>query len=111
MSFKHGSCQSKSLTEYYILSINLLKKINDSSFGQYIESNIRKKIALVDLHDNSNKSFGANSDKSLMLTCYKDKIVGIGIRLKKNVSNTDIEDLILPYPKDLQNACPTYVSF
>lgn len=105
--YKHGSCQlERNITEYYQMSIRLLKEFNESGIASYISKNIGKTIKAKDFFEIVDDSLGKNAHKRLKIKCYKNMLIDIYINLPKNVSEEDsLMELIAATENNHDNQC------
>ncbi len=92
---KHGTCYGKDQQEYFIDSISLVKKINNSPVRDLFAENIGKKVTKERLNRAFDKAFGKGSGRKVKMICKNGLITEIWINLKGEITpKSDIKTLL-----------------
>ncbi len=66
---KHGTCYGKPAEQYYLDSIALTHKVNNSLLGKLLQENIGKTITKKQIHKAFEDSFGAGTASKISMKC------------------------------------------
>lgn len=95
--WKHGTCQEESADGYFLLAVELLDQINDSSFVDFIQDSIGKEVDRARVMEAFDKAFGENAHTRMGLSCGRDgKMLGeiqFNLPVDPNIS-TPLETLL-----------------
>lgn len=86
---KHGTCQALEDDEYFLLAIDLLKRVDQSIIGTYIRNNIGQEINVSAYEAAVKDGLGRNASENIRLLCTKGtKLQEIRIGLPKEIDRT-----------------------
>ena len=84
---KHGTCYNKTAEQYYLDSIALTKKVNNSLLGKLLEDYIGKTVTKKQIHKAFEDSFGAGSASKISMKCdRKGRFSELWINLGGDIS-------------------------
>ena len=79
--YKHGSCQSRSVDDYYDLALKFSQQINHTSFASYLASHLGQTITISEFNQKFDDSFGIGSSKKVKAVCTKSLLTDLYIEL------------------------------
>ncbi|PCI30177.1 MAG: hypothetical protein COB67_02510 [SAR324 cluster bacterium] len=105
--YKHGTCQTqRDATQYYDMSIRLLKEFNESGISGYMAQNIGKSVSTKEFFSVVDKSLGEGAHKKMLIKCYKGMLIDIYISLPKDISKeSTLKQLLREVDNNHNNGC------
>ncbi len=100
--YKHGTCQARSIDEYFRVSISLTRDFNTPEVANFMASNTGKEVSTKEFLRVVDYALGANASKRILLKCKSRNLVEVRINLPKDLGNSHLDDL-LPYAKESQS--------
>lgn len=99
--YKHGTCYSKTSEEYYLESLALLDRINQSKVRKFFQDNLGRSISSQSIINHVERDFGRNAGTKITFKCQQDNrptnrnmITELQLNLKGEInSNTSIAEL------------------
>lgn len=91
--YKHGTCSAMNSSGYFTKASNLTNEFNNSKLAKYINANIGNSIAIGEVKNLANSSFGAGSGEKIDMVCNNGLLVemrlslGVGQDLKSAINN------------------------
>jgi ribonuclease T2 len=109
--YKHGTCTTMSVDEYYQRSNDLLDMLNKSKFARLVEQNIGKYIQRNDLLNAFANEFGKTNRNYLSLHCKKVDNVSLLSEVRLYLANPlqENQDLTTYFPTEkikIRGGCP-----
>jgi len=99
---KHGTCYDPDPNRYFGDALSLTAQADRSSLGEYLRSNLGRRITLAQLRRVFEKDFGRGSGTRLALRCRRGKIDEISISLR---GKGDDLPTLLKGAKPLRSRC------
>jgi ribonuclease T2 len=105
---KHGSCQTLSADDYFLLAMRLTEEVDNSNFGKYLTLHRGEKVSLVVLREIINQTFGKNNSGKIYLGCKDGILIDVYIHLPALIPfNETLEALIDNAPSSrIHDSCP-----
>lgn len=102
--WKHGTCRASDPNVYFLLAIDLMDEINDSSFvREFVQPNIGKVVSRDDFLAAFDASFGAGAHRHVDLSCSRGQLVEMKLYLPRDIdAETPLGELL----KDGPSASP-----
>jgi ribonuclease T2 len=79
---KHGSCYSADPAIYYNDALSLVQQVDSSATGDYLRSNVGRRISITKLRRIFAKEFGRGSGSRVAMECRRGILSEIRISLK-----------------------------
>ena len=110
--YKHGTCAGMSADAYFALSNGLVASFAQTSFNQYVASQIGSEVSRNDLLNRFEDEFGAGSDDYLSLRCNEvdgtSLLSEIRLALKQDLTELDdFSEIFTQQNVSPQGNCPT----
>ncbi|MGF1861520.1 ribonuclease T2 family protein [Photobacterium profundum] len=87
---KHGACQNLNDDDYFLTAIDLVKKVNSSPIGLYIEQNIGKTVSVSEFKNQLTQTLGTNAVNRIRLSCSKGRyLTEVQLNLERDFNPSD----------------------
>ncbi len=86
---KHGSCQQHSADEYFNGAMKWAIEADSSIFGEFLRTYKGQTVALADVRDALDRSFGVDTKKKIYLGCKNNILVDIYLQLPAQLTEGD----------------------
>ena len=100
--YKHGTCQTRGVDDYFRISIYLTRNFNAPEVTHFMTRNIGKKVSKQEFLGVVNSAFGAGASRRIMLKCRSGNLTDIYINLPKTMKGAHLKD-ILPHASKAQS--------
>lgn len=109
--YKHGSCQSLSVDEYFNLALHLAKEVNHSSFGLFLTQNGGRVVKLADIRQSIENAFGKGNRGKVHLGCKNGILVDVLIELPATIAPMDSLSSLMDQAPNFRyrDSCPARV--
>lgn len=104
--YKHGTCQVRSVQDYFELSVDLTRQFNDSGMAYFMNRRIGQEVRTEDFLNRIAAVLGASARERIKLDCKQGMLVEVQLALIADLNpGTDLEKLMMHAPVQGQSTC------
>ncbi len=104
--YKHGTCQTNPINDYFDLTVDLTRQFNDSGLAYFMNRRIGQEVRTEDFIDRVAAVLGSSARERIKLDCKQGMLVEVQLSLNTDLSRgADLEKLIMNAPVQGKSSC------
>ncbi|NQZ32825.1 MAG: hypothetical protein HRU06_16275 [Oceanospirillaceae bacterium] len=104
--YKHGTCQSLDVNQYYDIAIALQDEFNNSGIATLMAANIGSNVSTAEFFAVFDHAFGQGAHKKLQFKCTGANLIDVYINLPKDITTGDtLKSLVNRANTNFKNGC------
>lgn len=104
--YKHGTCQTRTMEDFFDLSVDLTRQFNDSGMAYFMNRKIGQQVHTKDFLNRVAAVLGSTARERIKLNCDQGMLVEIQLNLVPDLTpGADLEKLIANAPAQSNSNC------